>query len=952
VAKATVQKLTERTLFTAYGQMIGTPAYMSPEQAEMSGLDIDTRSDIYSLGVLLYELLTGTTPLESKRLREAGFAEMQRLIREEEAPRPSTRLSSLGDSATLLAGNRGTDPKQLARLLAGDLDWIVMKALDKDRNRRYGSPGELAADVERYLRHDAILARPPSAAYRLRKFARRNRVAVATAAAVAAALLVGIAVATWQAVVATRARADLAKKNAELADEQAKVQARFELAQKAIALFHTGVSEDMLLKNEQFKELRTKLLKEAAGFYADLEKLLAGQTDAKTQKALAEGYFQLGELTDKIGDKKEALAAHRKALALRRQLAAAEGADVETRLDVARSLLAVGRLLQITGNPAESLSAYQEERDLAAALETESPTDTVRGQLALGHDFIGWVLSQTGKPVEAMDSYRKALAIYQKLPEAGRHQLPGFGAVHCLQLQAVAYMSIGRLLSNTGKSADGLESYRKASEILQKLADLNPVATTLQISLAHRHNEIASMLSATGKPAEALQEHQKALAIRQKLVEANPAVTEFQSDLAASHHNIGLMLAQTGKPAEALQAFEKAAAIQQALVEANPAVTQFQTFLANHCESIGVLLSRTGKRAEALKEHQKALAIRKKLAEANPAVTEFQSHLATSHNNIGHVLAQTGKPGEALREYQKALAIQQVLADANPAVTEFQSGLAFGHNTIGALLNDRLSKHAEALAAFQQALAILQKLVNAHPADTGYQIDLAIAQNNIGEVLSQTGKPAEALQEYQKSLAIMQKLVDDNPADKDYQLVLANFQTNIGLALDRQKRWPEALTALDKSVALNQKLAKAYPNNDKYSQALGQSHAIRGGAQVRAGQPAEAVADLRRALELWAKLPNPELEIGADRWRALANLAGLGGDAKSGVTVDEAKTFADQAVAALAASVQTGWADPGELKETDFDALRSRADFQKLLAEVEAKAEKMPEPAPTPAEKK
>ena len=151
VAKATGQKLTERTLFTAYGQMIGTPAYMSPEQAEMSGLDIDTRSDIYSLGVLLYEFLTGTTPLEGKRLRAAGYAEMQRLIREEEAPRPSTRLSSLGDTATVLAGCRGLDVKRLVRLLAGDLDWVVMKALEKDRGRRYDTPGHFAEDVERYL---------------------------------------------------------------------------------------------------------------------------------------------------------------------------------------------------------------------------------------------------------------------------------------------------------------------------------------------------------------------------------------------------------------------------------------------------------------------------------------------------------------------------------------------------------------------------------------------------------------------------------------------------------------------------------------------------------------------------------------------------------------------------------------------------------------------------------
>ncbi|MBI3411514.1 MAG: serine/threonine protein kinase [Planctomycetes bacterium] len=208
VAKATAHELTEKTYFTAYGQMIGTPAYMSPEQAEMSGLDIDTRSDIYSLGVLLYELLTGTTPIELARLRAAGYAEVQRLIREEEPQKPSTRLSSLGDSATIVAGNRGMDPKQLSRLLSGDLDWIVMKALEKDRTRRYETPGSFAQDVDRYLKREAVLARPPSAWYRLRKFAQRHRVAVLASSAVLFALVAGSAVAAWQAVEATKAKHD------------------------------------------------------------------------------------------------------------------------------------------------------------------------------------------------------------------------------------------------------------------------------------------------------------------------------------------------------------------------------------------------------------------------------------------------------------------------------------------------------------------------------------------------------------------------------------------------------------------------------------------------------------------------------------------------------------------------------------------------------------------------
>ncbi len=223
IAKATDHRLTEKTLFTEYHQLIGTPAYMSPEQAEMSGLDVDTRTDIYSLGVLLYELLTGTTPFDPNSLREAAYGEIQRIIREVEPPKPSTRLSSLAtepgapatgsapsgsgpSSLAEIAKHRRTDPSALSRLMRGDLDWIVMKALEKDRTRRYETAKEFAKDVEHHLANEPILASPPGAVYKLRKFVKRNRVAVTAGSLVAAALVLGLLFSTIGFVQASRQR--------------------------------------------------------------------------------------------------------------------------------------------------------------------------------------------------------------------------------------------------------------------------------------------------------------------------------------------------------------------------------------------------------------------------------------------------------------------------------------------------------------------------------------------------------------------------------------------------------------------------------------------------------------------------------------------------------------------------------------------------------------------------
>jgi serine/threonine protein kinase len=522
VAKAMEQKLTERTLFTAYGQMIGTPAYMSPEQAEISGLDIDTRSDVYALGVLLYELLTGTTPLQGEQLREAGYGELQRLIREEEAPRPSTRLTSLGGSNALPAGNCCRDVKRLAQLLTGDLDWVVMKALEKDRNQRYATPGNFAEDIERYLRREAILARPPSKMYKVKKFAQRNRAAVLTGTAIAAALLMGATVATWQAVVATRAKQDTLAAAREETKAKELAQDR-EAETKAVLEF---------VENRVFAAARPERLAGGLGHDVTLRQAVnaalpyveTGFTnqpliEARLRMTLGQSFFYLGEA-------KMAADQCQKARTLyTRYLGPDHAETLRSMHDLARSYHALGRYVDAVELEEETLAVRK------ATLGPDHP-DTLMSMSTLAGGYYA-----LGRHAEALKLCEETLAL-RKAKLGPDHP----GTLTSMHNLAVGYRSVGRH-ADALKVCEETLALRKA-----KLGPDHPDTVASIENLAHCYYDL-------GRQADALKLFEQTLALREtKLGPEHPDTLKTMHNLANCYHPLG-------RHAEALKLHEETLAL-------------------------------------------------------------------------------------------------------------------------------------------------------------------------------------------------------------------------------------------------------------------------------------------------------------------------------------------------------------------------------------------------------
>ena len=408
VAKAMGQQLTDKTLHTGLSQLVGTPLYMSPEQAGHRSVDIDTRSDVYSLGVVLYEILTGTTPFERAALQSADPDEVRRIIREVDPPRPSARVSTLqAEALSTVAERHQIEPRKLSQQLRGELDWIVMKALEKDRTRRYESASAMAADIVRYLNDEPVHACPPSAWYRLQKQARRHRVAVVTSGLVALALVAGVVASIWQAVRATHAEQRTA---AALVTSKERLQ----FARQAVDEMYTEVAEKWLAQEAEMTPLQKRFLERALAFY---QRLATEQgADPSFRFEAAKSQQRVGEIEQKLGHHPEAEAAFRRAITRFEQLACESYDQAKCNQGLAKARDSLGRLLLYTGQPSNAEREIQLALALRKALVDQFPSETEYWiDLAQSHCALGNVQVTAGQLSEAEKAYRASIAIYESL---------------------------------------------------------------------------------------------------------------------------------------------------------------------------------------------------------------------------------------------------------------------------------------------------------------------------------------------------------------------------------------------------------------------------------------------------------------------------------------------------------------------------------------------------------
>lgn len=625
VARATGPRLDGRTLSTEFGSVVGTLEYMSPEQAESNPQDIDTRSDIYSLGVLLYELLTGTTPLDRRRLNEAALGEVLRIIREDEPPKPSTRLSAT-DELPSIAANRGLEPARLSGLVRGDLDWIVMKALEKDRNRRYETASSLGLDISRYLSHEAVEACPPSAWYRFRKFARRNRTALISASLVSAALVTAVVVLAISVRLTTRAYE--AERKAHYTAE-----ANFDRARKAVDEQLTLVSQSTLFDVPGLQPLRKGLLQAALRYYREMAAERAADPSVLADLALA--CLRLSEVEYEVSNIDDAVASLSAGLDLAEQLHRLYPHDRTNHRKLAGYWKGNRRTVRSNLPPTDFAAAHTvclRFISLWEAFCRENPNVSgFRNDLANLDNKLGLLQSTRGLDAEVILHTGKAVALWEDLR---RHD-----PANPLYRDALvgAYMQLQQARRRGEGEAEGLKAIALSEGLVADFPDVPQYRQDLAAGLIY----VGHCCAATGRGAEADAAYRRSVGLARELLTRFPATPAGVEILARGSHRLILLARQRGRSGEEVEqlARELIPVIEQLAADnRNKPDELARAAAARGYQELTDLLAETGRNEAAENSCRESIALYEKLAAEFPAVREYRIRHEHAAQTLTHLL--------------------------------------------------------------------------------------------------------------------------------------------------------------------------------------------------------------------------------------------------------------------------------------------------------------------------
>jgi eukaryotic-like serine/threonine-protein kinase len=685
VAKAIGGNLLDESIETQFGAVIGTLEYMSPEQAGYAGVDIDTRADIYSLGVVLYELLTGLRPIDRTRLKAAGIGEMIRVIKEDEPSKPSTRLST-NEALPSLAATRRIDPRKLTALLKGELDWVIMKCLEKSRDRRYETANGLGRDIQRFLAGETIEARPASTSYRLSKFVRRNKGLVIATSLVTLTLLAGI-LGTSLGMLEANHQRNRAEEKAEEADkarieetqQRLLAQTANQQALDALESFTSGLMKDLLGSRAEINAVERKVLIDALKQWETFANSKGDSIEA--QKMRAQGANNLALIQFRLGMMQEAVESDQRAVDISKNLFDNHPDDKEFQKRLAINYHHLGRSLQETGRRADAAVNFQNAVELFTTLSDHDPTDNdARSRLARAWISVGHVRRDLGNYDDSVAAYSQALEVQQELidrdPENDSLRDSKAGC-----LWALATVSFQQRQNDKTSTY-----YQQAIAEFESLAAKNPNDKERAFALAKLNSEYGVTLSDFQQDDASIIYLEKALEIQRQLADAFPSIENYSYELARTLRNTANTLRYLKRLDESADCIKQSVEVFTRLTEKNDSVLKYHSGLGLSFRILAELQYDQGRTDESLVSLNRSIETLVKTYERDTTHAPVQIQLAKSYQVRAELLNKLQRFTEAVADWEQALKFCQ-----EPDRTEFKIQQAYSLLWSGAT-DDALSK--------------------------------------------------------------------------------------------------------------------------------------------------------------------------------------------------------------------------------------------------------------------